>query len=100
MLPKILIGGIGNIFIGDDGFGVEVVRRLADVKFSEDVGVADCGTRSLDLAYALQDGYDLVILVDAVPRNGTPGTLYTIEPDLAGLEGENSGPVFHGHGMD
>jgi hydrogenase maturation protease len=75
-----LIGGIGNIFLGDDGFGVEVVRRLAERPRRPDVRIADFGIRSLDLAYALADGYDDVILIDAMPRGQTPGTLYVVEP--------------------
>jgi hydrogenase maturation protease len=78
-----LVGGIGNVFLGDDGFGVEVVRRLAERPRLPGVQIADFGIRSLDLAYALMDDYDDVILVDAMPRGSTPGTLYVIEPDRA-----------------
>jgi hydrogenase maturation protease len=81
-LQKILIAGIGNIFLGDDGFGVEVARRLSESEFPEGVRVQDFGIRGYDLAYALLDGYDLTLLVDAAPRGSTPGTLYVIEPDL------------------
>lgn len=84
--PKILVAGIGNIFLGDDAFGVEVVRRLSDRPLPENVRVVDFGIRGFDLAYALLDGYDLTILVDAAPRGGLPGTLYTIEPELSELE--------------
>jgi len=80
--PTILVAGIGNIFLGDDAFGVEVVRRLAERKLPDAVRVADFGIRGFDLAYALQDGYDTTILVDACPRGETPGTLYVIEPEL------------------
>jgi hydrogenase maturation protease len=82
--PSILIAGIGNIFLGDDGFGVEVIRHLAGRQFPESVRVADFGIRGYDLAYALLDGHDVTILVDAVGRGGTPGTLYVIEPDVTG----------------
>ncbi len=78
-LPKILVAGIGNIFLGDDGFGVEVIRQLAGRTFPEHVKVSDYGIRSYDLAYALLDAYDIVILVDASPRGDAPGTLYVIE---------------------
>jgi len=78
---RILIAGVGNIFLGDDAFGVEVVRRLALRPQPEGVRVADFGIRGFDLAYALLDRYDLVVLVDATPRGGPPGTLYVIEPD-------------------
>jgi hydrogenase maturation protease len=84
--PTILVAGIGNIFLGDDAFGVEVVRRLANVKLPEDVRVADFGIRGFDLSYALQDGYETTILVDACSRGAAPGTLYVIEPDLKALD--------------
>ena len=80
--PTILVAGIGNIFLGDDAFGVEVVRRLASRNLSQSVRVADFGIRGFDLAYALQDGYETTILVDACPHGEAPGTLYVIEPDL------------------
>ena len=83
--PTILIAGIGNIFLGDDAFGVEVVQRLASRKMPSRVKVSDFGIRGFDLAYALLDGADLTILVDACPRGGTPGTVYVIEPDLNSL---------------
>jgi hydrogenase maturation protease len=81
-IQKILVAGIGNIFLGDDGFGVEVARRLAETEFPEGVLVRDFGIRGYDLAYALLDGHDLIILVDAVPRGSPPGTLYVIEPEM------------------
>jgi hydrogenase maturation protease len=80
--PSFLIAGIGNIFLGDDAFGVEVARRLANRKLPERVKVVDFGIRGFDLAYALLDRFDVTILVDACPRGGAPGTLYVIEPDL------------------
>jgi hydrogenase maturation protease len=82
MNRKLLIAGIGNIFLGDDAFGVEVAKRLARRTLPEGVGVTDFGIRSYDLAYALMDDWDLAILVDALPRGGRPGTLYTFEPEL------------------
>src|ERR1700676_3752545 len=82
----ILVAGIGNIFLGDDAFGVEVVRRLVQRPLPEGVRVVDFGIRGLDLTYALLDKYAAVIFVDAAPRGGTPGTLYVIEPELAGPE--------------
>jgi len=84
--PKILVAGIGNIFLGDDAFGVEVVQRLSNRTQPENVRVVDFGIRGFDLAYALLDGYDLTILVDAAPRGESPGTLYTIEPELSELD--------------
>ena len=80
----ILIAGIGNIFLGDDAFGVEVAQRLARQKLPDNVRVIDFGIRGLDLAYALLDGYDAAILVDAMPRGGAPGTLYVVEPECDG----------------
>lgn len=78
---------VGNIFLGDDAFGVEVARRLARENVPEGVRVADFGIRGLHLAYELLDGgYDTTILVDALPRGGRAGTLYVIEPDLAAEE--------------
>lgn len=80
--PRILIAGIGNIFLGDDGFGVEVVRRLAQCQLPVDVRMVDFGIRGFDLIYALQDGYETTILVDACPHGEQPGTIYVIEPNL------------------
>jgi hydrogenase maturation protease len=95
--PKcVLVAGIGNIFLGDDGFGVEVVRRLAERELPEGVEVSDFGIRGLDLAYALQEDYDAVVFVDATPRGEEPGTLYLLEPEI-----EEDGEVaLDTHGMD
>jgi hydrogenase maturation protease len=82
--PRILIAGIGNIFFGDDAFGVEVAQRLAKNPQPEGVRVQDFGIRGFDLACALLDDYDLAILVDAMPRGHPPGTLYVFEPDPPG----------------
>ncbi|HEY6138102.1 MAG TPA: hydrogenase maturation protease [Thermoanaerobaculia bacterium] len=78
---SILVAGVGNIFFGDDAFGVEVARRMSARPLPPDVRVVDFGIRGYDLAYALMDRPDLTLLVDAVPFGGAPGTLYTIEPD-------------------
>jgi len=81
-MGRVLVAGIGNVFLGDDGFGVEVVQRLRREPPGGDIDVADFGVRGIHLAYELADGkYDAAVLVDAVPRGGAPGTLYTIEPD-------------------
>ncbi len=85
---RILIACIGNIFLGDDGFGVEVARRLMNRQYSAGVQVRDFGIRGMDLAYALLEEYDSLVLVDAVPRGSPPGTLYLIEPDLTGMSPE------------
>jgi hydrogenase maturation protease len=96
MSKRILIAGVGNIFLGDDGFGVEVVRRLAGRELPEGVEVVDFGIRGMDLAYALQDDYEVVIFVDATPRGGEPGTVYLLEPEI-----EEDGEVsLDTHGMD
>jgi hydrogenase maturation protease len=99
---SILVAGIGNIFLGDDGFGVEVIRRLSRRRFDDDgrkfpetVRVADFGIRGYDLACALLDGHDFTILVDAVSRGGAPGTLFVIEPDVTGLSSVRSGIDAH-----
>ncbi|MDX6446575.1 MAG: hydrogenase maturation protease [Blastocatellia bacterium] len=100
--PRILIAGIGNIFLGDDAFGSEVARRLQQQKLPDEVRVVDFGIRGFDLAYALLDGKeDLTILVDATPRGEAPGTLYTIEPDLTELD-ELDAPAMavEPHGMN
>jgi len=90
---KILVAGIGNIFLADDGFGVEVASRLAKQSFPPGVRVTDFGIRGLDLAYALMDSYETTILVDAYPGEGEPGALLVIEPDLKDL---NSPGMQHG----
>lgn len=81
MSERILVAGIGNIFLGDDAFGVEVVRRLAGAQLPDGVSVMDFGIRAYDLAFALMNEWDLTILVDALPRGGKPGTLYVMEPE-------------------
>ena len=77
---RVLVAGIGNVFLGDDGFGCALARRVS----FDGVDVADFGIRGMDLAYALAD-YDVVVFLDATPRGEAPGTLYLIEPDLDGL---------------
>jgi hydrogenase maturation protease len=93
---RVLVAGIGNIFLGDDGFGVEVVRRLAERPLPEGVEVKDFGIRGMDLAYALQDDYGLVVFVDATPRGGEPGTLYLIDPEIE----DDGEATLDTHGMD
>ncbi len=79
MAESVLIAGIGNIFQGDDAFGVAVTQKLTALGFPEHVKVMDVGIRSIDLGFALLHEYGLTILVDATARGGAPGTLYTIE---------------------
>ena len=82
-MPRILVAGIGNVFLGDDGFGVEVARRLRAQPLGEGIEIADFGIRSVHLAFELAGGaYDAAILVDALSRGDKPGTLYAIEADV------------------
>ena len=82
MNGKVLVACVGNVFLGDDAFGVEVAKRLAGRPLPAGVSVVDFGIRSYDLAYALMNDWDLKILVDALPRGGNPGTIYVMEPEL------------------
>lgn len=101
---RILIVGIGNIFLGDDGFGVEVAHYLMNLTYPPGVQVSDFGIRGVDLAYTLLDDYDVLILIDAIPRGGVPGTLYLIEPDLSGFNPERGAEAgrnaLDAHSMD
>jgi hydrogenase maturation protease len=98
---RILIAGIGNIFLGDDGFGVEVARRLAEGELASEVRVVDFGIRGLDLVYALQDGYDTTILIDAFPHGKPPGTVSIVEPNLNDLQAcSDEGGFVEPHGMN
>jgi hydrogenase maturation protease len=92
---RILVAGIGNVFLGDDGFGVALADRLARCELPPGVEVVDYGIRGMDLAYALHDGWDAVLLLDAMPRGRPAGTLSVLEPDLDGLEAS-----VDAHGMD
>jgi hydrogenase maturation protease len=100
MSQRVLIAGIGNIFLQDDGFGVEVVKRLAAESLPDWLRVADFGIRGVHLAYEMLDGdYDAAILVDAAPRGEQPGTVYLIEPDIETVDSRE--PVsLDAHGMD
>jgi hydrogenase maturation protease len=97
--PRLLIAGIGNIFLGDDAFGVEVAQRLLQRRLPDGVRVVDFGIRGIDLTYALLDGYDAVILVDAVPRGGRPGTLYVLEPQRGEPPDPGAGPLIEPHSL-
>ena len=101
MTPRVLVAGIGNIFLGDDGFGVEVAARLARTPVPDGVHVADFGIRGVHLAYELLDGYDALVLVDAVPMGEAPGTLAVIEPEppAPSAEGDDVAPVVDAHSM-
>ena len=96
---RILVAGVGNIFFGDDAFGVEVIKELARVSLPAQVNAVDFGIRSYDLAYAIMDDYAATILVDITSRGEPPGTLYLIELDqekVANLEAS----VPDGHSLD
>lgn len=80
MTRRVLVAGIGNIFLGDDGFGVEVASRLAGRPLPEGVRAADFGIRGVQLAYELLDGYDGLVLIDAMPLGQPPGTLAVVQP--------------------
>ena len=82
MNGEILVACIGNVFLGDDAFGPEMAKRLAGAPLPQGITVRDFGIRSYDLAYALMQDWDLVILVDALPAGGRPGTLYAFEPEI------------------
>ncbi|HEX3849689.1 MAG TPA: hydrogenase maturation protease [Polyangiaceae bacterium] len=98
-MTRVLVAGVGNVFLGDDAFGVEVARELLRRPAQARVTVRDFGTRGLDLAYTLADGFDALLLVDTVQRGHAPGTLSVIEPDFAAdrQDQELLGP---GHGVD
>lgn len=94
---RTLVAGIGNIFLGDDGFGCAVIRALAQYEFPAEVRIVDYGIRGLDLAYALLEPFGTVILVDAIVRGGVPGTIYLLQPaDTA----SHSAASFDPHSMD
>ncbi len=99
MSCRVLVAGVGNIFLGDDAFGVEVARALVAGAPLPGVAVRDFGTRGVDLAYTLAGGFDALVLVDCMQRGKAPGTLSVIEPDFRSLElnHEFVGPA---HGVD
>jgi hydrogenase maturation protease len=88
---RTLVAGIGNVFLSDDGFGVEVVRLLSGWALPEGVRVEDYGIRGIHLAYDLLEGYDALILVDAVPMGEPPGTLAVMEPESGTSASSTSG---------
>jgi hydrogenase maturation protease len=98
-MKRVLVAGIGNIFFGDDAFGCEVAKELAQRSLPEGVRITDFGIRSYDLAYAIMDNYDATILIDATPRGSQPGTVYLIEPDLNTLD-QSSDEVVNAHSMN
>ncbi len=100
-LHKILIAGVGNAWLRDDGFGGEVARRLEQVQLPEGVAVMDAGTGGLDLAYEVMRGYDALVILDVSCQGGEPGTLYVMEPQEESVQaGIEDGEVINPHGMD
>ena len=100
-LRKILIAGVGNAWLRDDGFGGEVARRLEQLSLPENVVVMDAGTGGLDLAYEVMRGYDALVILDVSRQGGEPGTLYVMEPEEESVNGGiEDGQVINPHGMD
>ena len=97
----ILVAGVGNAWLRDDGFGGEVARRLARRVLPEGVSVMDAGTGGLDLAYEVMRGYDALVILDLSAQGGEPGTLYVIEPDEDSIKGAiDDGEAINPHSMD
>jgi hydrogenase maturation protease len=104
MTDRILVACLGNIFLSDDGFGVEVARRLERQQLPAGTRVTDYGIRGMHLAYDLAEGFDTTILVDTAQRGGEPGTVYVIEPEPPPRDGQDTSSVaqmslFNAHGM-
>lgn len=94
-----LIAGLGNIFEGDDGFGVAAIAALADRDWPEGVEIRDFGIRGVHLAYQLLDGYDLVVIIDAVSRGGPPGTIYVIDHANDADPSADDAPMLDAHDL-
>jgi hydrogenase maturation protease len=100
-LRSILIAGVGNAWLRDDGFGSAVAQGLAEVDLPAGVSVMDAGTGGLDLAYEVMRGYDGLVIIDVSQQGGEPGTLYVMEPDEASVPGAiDDGDVINPHAMD
>ena len=100
-MSAVLVAAVGNMWLGDDGFGGEVAKRLQERSLAPGVEVVDFGTGGLDLAYEVMRGYDALVLVDVSRQGGEPGTLYVMEVDEDSVEGEiEDGAVIDPHGMD
>lgn len=98
-MTRVLVAGVGNVFCGDDGFGVAVVERLSRERLPAGVEVRDFGIRGVHLAYQMLDPYDLVVLVDTMQRGGEPGTVYVIEPDAPVAEARDAEVLMDAHDM-
>jgi hydrogenase maturation protease len=100
-LRKILVAGVGNAWLRDDGFGGEVARRLEQRRLPKHVAVMDVGTGGLDLAYEVMRGYDALVVLDVSRQGGEPGTLYVMEADEDSVQGAiEDGEVINPHAMD
>jgi hydrogenase maturation protease len=100
-VKKILVAGIGNAWLSDDGFGGAVVKALEQRELPPEAAVFDFGTGGLDLAYEIMRGYDGVIFIDVSRQDGEPGTLYVMEATEADADvGIEDGQVLNPHGMD
>ena len=100
-LRSILIAGVGNAWLRDDGFGSAVARRLSERDLPAGVSVMDAGTGGLDLAYEVMRGYDGLVIIDVSQQGGEPGMLYVMEPDEAAVPGGiEDGDVINPHAMD
>ena len=100
-MKRILVAGIGNAWLRDDGFGGEVVKRLESRELPEGAAVFDFGTGGLDLAYEVMRGYDALLLIDVSRQGGEPGTLYVMEALKDDVEaGIEDGQMINPHAMD
>ncbi|HEY3660979.1 MAG TPA: hydrogenase maturation protease [Candidatus Udaeobacter sp.] len=98
-MNRVLVAGIGNIFFGDDAFGCEVAAELLKQSWPDGVKIVDFGIRGYDLAYAIMNGYDVTVLVDAAPRGEKPGTVYLLELDPEKVE-TGDDEISDAHGLN
>jgi len=99
--PRLLIAGVGNAWLRDDGFGTEVIKRLSEVELEDGIALMDAGSGGLDLAYEVMRGYDALVIVDVSRQGGEPGTLYVIDvPEDSVQGGIEDGDTINPHGMD
>jgi len=99
--PRVLVAAVGNLWMKDDGFAIEVAKRLEARELPDGVAVLDFGTGGLNLAYEVMRGYSALVLVDISRQGGKPGTLYVMEPDEDSVEGNiEDGDMIDPHGMD